>query len=305
MFEEATVVALTGIRARGHHGVYASERRNGQIFVVDVSCVVARQTDAPDDVRSTIDYGALAQQVVADIQGEPVDLIETLADRIAATCLAHDLAREVMVTVRKPEVQLSVPVDSFAVSVTRKKQDERPGKPVARTDRRQRIHKVVFSLGSNVGDRKRQLQQALQALARIPETALISASSVYETEPVGLTDQPAFLNMVVLGASALTPRVLLDRCRDIESTQGRDRSGPRWGPRTMDIDLICAGSYRLDSADLILPHPRAHERAFVLVPWAEVDPLAVLPGHGKVIDLAAGVGAAGVTKREDLVIELP
>lgn len=159
---------------------------------------------------------------------------------------------------------------------------------------------VAFSLGSNVGDSLATLSHAVRMLRATPNVELRAVSSVYRTAPVGGVDQPDFLNVVVVGVSELPPVALLGRCHVIEAYHGRTRE-LRWGPRTLDVDLLAVGDERATDDDLTLPHPRAHERAFVLVPWAEADPDAVLPGHGRVADLAAAVGDAGV-ERTDLAL---
>jgi 2-amino-4-hydroxy-6-hydroxymethyldihydropteridine diphosphokinase len=155
---------------------------------------------------------------------------------------------------------------------------------------------AVVSLGANLGDRLAALQMAVDRLAgRFPVTAV---SSVYETTPVGGPPQPDYLNAVLL-LTAADPAALLTAALDAEAAAGRQRV-ERWGPRTLDVDLVAVDDLRLQRPDLTLPHPRAHQRAFVLVPWHEVDPAAVLPGHGPVADLLRGVDAAGVRRRADL-----
>ena len=163
---------------------------------------------------------------------------------------------------------------------------------------------VVLSLGGNLGDRLRCLRDALAALRALPGLTLTGVSGVYETEPVGLVEQPDFLNVVVLGVSTLTPGALLAQTQAIEAALGRVRTIPG-GPRTIDIDLIQAGEAISTDDRLTLPHPRAHERAFVLVPWLELDPDAGLVGRGRVADLVAGLDLAGVRRRGDLSIGRP
>lgn len=166
------------------------------------------------------------------------------------------------------------------------------------------LRHVVYSLGSNLGDSLEYLQRAVDALARTPDTIVTAVSSVYLTDPVGKTDQPPFHNIVVLAESTLPSAVLLDRAQAIENGLGRVRD-ERWGPRTIDVDLIAVGDREMETRDLTLPHPRAHERAFVLVPWAEVEPDAVLPGRGPVARLVERVGTAGVRRLDGAGVTLP
>ncbi|MFZ0530586.1 MAG: 2-amino-4-hydroxy-6-hydroxymethyldihydropteridine diphosphokinase [Propionicimonas sp.] len=164
------------------------------------------------------------------------------------------------------------------------------------------LRPAVFSLGSNLGDRLEYLSGAARALRVTPGLTVTGISSVYETAPVGLLDQPDFLNIVIATESSLASLVMLERALAIEDAFDRVRM-TTWGPRTVDVDLIAVGDRRLVSPELTLPHPRAHERAFVLVPWLEIEPEAHLVGHGRVADLVARLDASGVRRRDDLKID--
>lgn len=151
---------------------------------------------------------------------------------------------------------------------------------------------AVLSLGSNLGDRVAHLAVARDLLAA--QFPVLAASSIYETAPVGVTDQPAFLNQVVVVDSD-DAEALLDAAHSIEEARGRFRRR-RWGPRTLDIDLVTVDAMKSTSPRLTLPHPRAHERAFVLVPWLEIDRAAELPGRGRVDALVRGLDASVVRR---------
>ena len=167
------------------------------------------------------------------------------------------------------------------------------------------IRQCVFALGSNVGDRHTKLQGAVDALRDTPGVYLTAVSSIYETEPVDAPEgSEKFLNAVVLADSTLSAHLLLDRALAIETAYGRERTTERNAPRTLDVDIILIGDRRADDADLTLPHPRAHERAFVLVPWLEVDPDAEIPEQGSVADLLDKAGSAGVERRDDITLEI-
>jgi len=142
--------------------------------------------------------------------------------------------------------------------------------------------KAVIALGSNLGDRELNIDSAVAEIAKIIEVTHLSTN--HETDPVGGPDQPKYLNAVLIGESFLTPKELLKALLAIESRLGRVRE-IHWGPRTIDLDLIIVDDEKIHSPDLVLPHPRAHERRFVLEPWAEIDPEAVLPGHGRVEEI--------------------
>jgi 2-amino-4-hydroxy-6-hydroxymethyldihydropteridine diphosphokinase len=166
--------------------------------------------------------------------------------------------------------------------------------------------RAVVSLGSNLGNRLETLQGAIDALEDTPGVRVKAVSPVYETEPWGVEpgSQPSYLNAVVLLGTTLPPSLLLERGQAIEEAFERVRD-ERWGPRTIDVDLV---SYQgVVSADpgLTLPHPRAHQRAFILVPWHDVDPCAEVPGRGTVADLLETTGRQGVSARGDLELVVP
>lgn len=155
------------------------------------------------------------------------------------------------------------------------------------------VHDVAYGLGANLEDPVAALQSAVDLLAGWRLLTDVRVSEVYDTDPVGGPEQPPYRNAVLVGRSSAAPVELLGLAYLAEVARGRERS-VRWGPRSLDVDLLRVGELRSDEVGLTLPHPRAHERAFVLVPWAAVEPDAELPGHGPVKDLAAAVGDAGV-----------
>ena len=142
--------------------------------------------------------------------------------------------------------------------------------------------KVVIALGSNLGDSNSSLHHAIDELSKSIE--ITAVSSFYRTDPVGGPVQPDYLNAVLIGQSDLDPLDLLVTMQEIERLAGRTRD-VEWGPRTLDLDLISIDELQLSEPHLTLPHPRAHERAFVLEPWLEIDPDAYLVGKGLVRDL--------------------
>ncbi|MFC8501525.1 2-amino-4-hydroxy-6-hydroxymethyldihydropteridine diphosphokinase [Pedococcus sp. NPDC057267] len=283
-------IVLKGISARGHHGVLDFEKRDGQVFVVDVTMDVdLAPAGSSDDLADTVNYAEVAADVVALVEGEPLDLIEALAARIADRVLARPLVEAVEVTVHKPEAPVGVPFSDVQVVVSR-----------------ERCTPVVVALGSNVGDSVETLQDAAVALHGLLDVTAVSR--LVETDPVGGPEQPAYLNAVVTGTTHLAPSSLLAGLHDIEREHGRTRE-VRWGPRTLDLDLVQYGDpvfdtdVVMDTATLTLPHPRAHERAFVLVPWLQADPEAVLRVDGQVRrvgDVVAGLDTSGVRPGPDV-----
>jgi len=165
------------------------------------------------------------------------------------------------------------------------------------------IRRCVLAIGSNLGDRLANLQGAVNTLADTPDVWLTAVSPVYETAPV---DAPPgsqdFLNAVVLADTTLAARTLLERALAVEDAYGRKRTEERNAPRTLDVDLIVVGDRRANDADLLLPHPKAHERAFVLAPWHDLEPDAELIDHGPVADLLEKTADQRVTVCEDLTL---
>lgn len=167
------------------------------------------------------------------------------------------------------------------------------------------IRRAVISIGSNLGERRNHLQGAVDSLCDTPEVWVTGVSPVYETEPVDAPEgSKDFLNAVVLLDTTLSARTLLERVQAIESAYGRERDGTRNAPRTLDLDLIVVGERRVHEDDFRLPHPRAAERAFVLVPWHDLEPDAEIPGAGPIAELVEKTGREGVKLREDIELEL-
>jgi 2-amino-4-hydroxy-6-hydroxymethyldihydropteridine diphosphokinase len=144
---------------------------------------------------------------------------------------------------------------------------------------------AYVGLGANLGDRAATLTRAIELLGDRPGIEVVAVSSFRETDPVDFLDQPRFLNAAVAVETSLEPEALLATLLDVEQELGRVREGPRFGPRTVDLDLLLYDRVTLERAGLTLPHPRLHERAFALEPLAELDPALVVPGRGTVADL--------------------
>ena len=255
-------IVLKGVRVHGKHGVFDHEKAEGHGFFVDVDMSVDTRSAGRDDALersvSYADAAAIVEEVVSE---ESVNLIETLAERIAMRVLENSsLVREVSVCVHKPSAPIPQPFADARVRIIRR------AEPV----------RAFVALGSNLGDSEDFLAGALVALARMPETRLVAASRVFETDPVSDVDQDVYLNAACLIETSLSPWQLLDSLHEIENAARRTRT-LRWGPRTLDLDLISWGDFVSDDEHLTLPHPRAHERAFVLAPVLDIDPTWCLP----------------------------
>lgn len=153
--------------------------------------------------------------------------------------------------------------------------------------------RVFVALGSNLDDPRTQVLRGLEALSRLPQTTVLARSRLYRSAPWGVIDQPGFVNAAAELETALAPRGLLDGLLDLERAAGRDRTGQRWGPRILDLDLLLYGNVELDEPGLRLPHPHLHERAFVLLPLADLAPDLEVPGRGRVRELLGRVDVGG------------
>jgi 2-amino-4-hydroxy-6-hydroxymethyldihydropteridine diphosphokinase len=151
------------------------------------------------------------------------------------------------------------------------------------------VPRVYIGLGANLGDREASIRRALELLDADPDVAVVAVSTLRETDPVGYVDQPPFLNGAAALETELGPRELLPRLLAVERELGRTRDGPRWGPRTIDLDLLLHGDEVVGEPGLRVPHPRLAERRFALEPLAELDPALVVPGVGPVATLLASL----------------
>src|SRR5450631_1636607 len=258
-------IVLQRISARGFHGVLDAEKRDGQDFVVDVMLEVdLRRAGRSDLLAHTVNYAEVAADIVALITGPSLDLIEKLADRIAAAVLRRPLVQAVEVTVHKPQAPIGVPFGDVKVVVERRRNEP-----------------VVIALGANLGAVQATLEAAVRRLADVDGLRITAVSQLYESDPVGGPEQPVYLNAVVLARTRLAAFALLAELHGIEADHGRLRE-TRWGARSLDLDLIQYGDPESDSdlvsydPALMLPHPRAYERKFVLAPWSAVDAQAQL-----------------------------
>jgi 2-amino-4-hydroxy-6-hydroxymethyldihydropteridine diphosphokinase len=151
------------------------------------------------------------------------------------------------------------------------------------------VARAYVGLGANLGDREASLHAALDRLRATRGIEIVAVSSFRETDPVGYLAQPRFVNAAAAVETELTPRELLDALLAVERSLGRTREGPRYGPRTIDLDLLLYGDESLREPGLTVPHPRLHERAFALTPLAELDPALVVPGRGPVQTLLSNL----------------
>lgn len=241
-------------------GALPHEREAAQPIRLDLDIGLdLRDACASDELGHTVDYGLVSEQVARLCASSEFVLLERLADAVARLVLGFARVEEVDVLVAKLRPPIPTPVDSTAVRIVRTSADS-TGVSAAK-------HEVIVALGSNLGDRESYLRMAIAGLDRV-----VAMSQIYETEPIGGPgEQGAFLNMVVKVESALDPYSFIRRCKRIEAAAARQRL-VHWGPRTLDVDVLFFDDARIDSVELVVPHPRINERRFVLAPLSEIAP---------------------------------
>lgn len=279
-------ITLTGVHANGTHGVLAFEHERPQTFVVDVTLHLdLAAAGQSDDLNDTIDYGRVAKDIAAVIEGPHVDLIERLAQRIADEILADAPAvASIDVTVHKPHAPIVVAFADVSVSISRVRATDN-----GRTAEEHAIHNAVVALGGNVGEVESTLRAAVREIDALLGTQVTGISPLYRTAAWGMADgTPDFLNAVVELETTMGSHELLAALQSIEANHGRIREN-HWDSRPLDLDIIDFDGITSADPDLALPHPRAWQRAFVLAPWAALNPNAKLAGahEGPVADLLA------------------
>lgn len=258
-------IEIRALRVVGIIGALPEERTRAQPFEVDLDIHTdLSEAGATDDLDFTINYGEPVATIERIIRDERLILIERVAVRIAEEVLKHERVAAVEVCVRKLQPPLPADLGSTAVRISRNRAQ-------LSIERRPRTRAYV-ALGSNLGDRRSALRNAIAGLPDV-----VAVSDVYETDPIGgPIGQGAYLNMVIGLDTDLDPYALLARCRALEAEAGRVRS-VRNAPRTLDADVLLYGDVRIDSEELTIPHPRMWERRFVMAPLADIAPERVAP----------------------------
>ena len=238
----------------GHTGCFDFEKKDGQKFIVSLDLFVDRIRGCyTDDLADTVDYSNIYEVTKETVTGDDGNLIERLAQKIADAVLEADKRiLKVRVNVSKPEAPVKGIFETMEVTIERNRKEF-----------------VIVSLGSNMGDREANILAAEKALQALDGNEGFKFASIYETEPVGLEDQPYFLNTCVGFYTDIEPFELLDKIHVIENDLLRTRE-VHWGPRTIDIDIIFYGARVIMKPELTIPHPRWNVRSFVTVPLREI-----------------------------------
>lgn len=253
----------------GHTGCFDFEKADGQKFIVSLDIFLDRIKGCyTDELADTVDYSMIYEEVKKIVTEDKGNLIERLAQKVADGVLAADgRIAKVIVNISKPEAPVKGIFETMAVTIERRRKEF-----------------VVLSLGSNLGDREANILAAEQALKDLSGTEDFRCASIYETEPVGLEDQPYFLNTCVGFYTDIGPFELLDKIHVIENDLLRKRE-VHWGPRTIDIDIIFYGDEVIMKPELTVPHPRWYLRSFVTVPLRDIKDVDIEHPDDKEVSL--------------------
>ncbi|WP_027204266.1 2-amino-4-hydroxy-6-hydroxymethyldihydropteridine diphosphokinase [Butyrivibrio fibrisolvens] len=259
-------ITIKGLEVFANHGVYPEENRLGQKFVVNaVLYVDTRAAGLSDDLDLSVNYGTVCHQITDFLTANTYKLIERVAEELARHILINNpLVHEIDVEIEKPGAPIGLPLETVSVKIHRG------------------WHDVAIALGSNMGDSKKFLDEAVEKVGQLPDTKVIKVATYITTKPYGGVEQDDFLNSAMTIRTMLTPIELLDRLHDIEREAGRERI-IRWGPRTLDLDILLYDDLVMDTEDLTIPHIEMHLRDFVLKPLAEIAPWLRHPVYGKTV----------------------
>lgn len=263
-------IYINNLEFIGFHGVFPEEKKLGQKFLVSLELIVdTREAGKTGDLTKSVHYGLVAQDVERVFLEKSIDLIETCAENIAEMVLKkYELVKEVKVTVKKPWAPLQMHFENVAIEISRK------------------WHKVYLSLGSNMGDKRENLLEAIKRVGELENTEVVKSSTILETEPFGYIEQDNFLNACLEVKTLLTPQEFLSFILKIELDMGRVRE-IKWGPRVIDIDILFYDNEIIQEDNLAVPHPWICEREFVLEPLSEIAPNYVHPLERKTIMMLA------------------
>lgn len=258
----------------GFHGAIPEEKVLGQKFILSFELDVdLRQAGKNDDLTKTVHYGELAQKVEEEFTKTSYDLIEKAAEEICEfVLLNYPLVKKVKLLLKKPWAPTRKHVEYVAVEIERK------------------WNKVYIAAGSNLGDKEETLKEAIDKIDKRKDCVVTKVSNFYTTDPVGYEDQDQFVNCVFEIDTLQTPSELMDTLLEVEKDFKRERI-IRWGPRTLDLDIIFYDDIISYDEHILIPHPRAHERQFVMKPMCDINPYYVHPIYRKrVMDISSELG---------------
>lgn len=273
-------IRISNLEVFCHHGVYAEENTLGQKFLVSaVLYTDTRRAGKTDCLEYSINYGDVCHDIKTIMEERNYKLLETVAETIAERLLLkYETLEAIRLEIKKPWAPIMLPIDTVSVVMERS------------------WHRVYFSIGSNMGDKKANLDYAVEQLRKHPAYKELTVSNYLETEPYGYTEQAWFLNACIGCKTLLTPEEVLVHIHEVEAGRNRKRE-LHWGPRTLDIDILFYDKAIIETNELCIPHPELSLRSFVLEPLEELIPNFRHPVSGKTVsrmlrevrDSAAGV----------------
>lgn len=259
-------ISIKGLEVFANHGVYPEENKLGQKFVVNaVLYVDTRSAGLTDDLEKSVNYGTVCHQITQFLTANTYKLIERASEELARHLLiSNPLIHEIDIEIEKPGAPIGLPLETVSVKIHRG------------------WHEVAIALGSNIGDSKKYLDDAVRSIGDLPDTEVLKVADYIVTKPYGGVEQDDFLNSAMTIKTLYTPEELLDKLHEIEKEAGRERI-IRWGPRTLDLDILLYDDMVLDTPDLTIPHIEMHMRDFVLKPLAQIAPWLRHPVYGKTV----------------------
>ncbi len=253
-------VLIKDLEIFANHGVFDEENKNGQKFYVSCELYTdLRKAGKTDDLANTINYGEICYLIKTIMQENTYNLIETCAEKIAEKILlSYDAINKVIVSIKKPSAPIGLSLEYPAVIIERAR------------------HEAFIAMGSNIGQSRELIEEAVRKLNLAEDIRVEKVSELIVTKPYGVTDQPDFINGVMKITTLKTPHELLDTLHKIEAEAGRQRV-LRWGPRTLDLDIIFYDDIILEDDDLCIPHVDMQNRDFVLKPLTMIAPYKIHP----------------------------
>lgn len=253
-------IIINELELYAFHGVMDEEKKLGQKFIISVELSLdLHDACIDDDINKTVNYAHLCKDIEMISAKYTFDLIEGIAEKLCEFILVnYHTVEEVKITLKKPWAPIHMPINYVAVELTRQ------------------WHIAYIGVGSNIGNRNEKIKQALEYVNKPIHTKVTNESELIETKPVGYIEQDDFMNGAVEIKTLLGPKELIRFLKEIEKILKREKT-VKWGPRTIDLDVLLYDNMIISTEEIIIPHPRMHERKFVLGPLAEIAPYKIHP----------------------------
>lgn len=253
-------IRIEELELYANHGVYPEETKLGQRFLLTLTLAMdTRMAGMSDELSDAVDYGEVSHFAVEYLKGHTFHLIEAAAEQLVRELLLkYPQIKEIQAELKKPWAPIGLPLQYVSVEISRS------------------WHKVYLALGANMGDKEQNIRQGIKALSDLPECHINRVSELLVTKPYGVKEQDDFLNGCLEMETLFTPEELLDKLHEIETKLGRKRV-LRWGPRTLDLDILFYDDTIMQTPDLVIPHIDMVNREFVLEPLAQIAPYLVHP----------------------------